>query len=403
MVRSPVSPTHPAAVAVQDRMFRALVWLRLVVLANMVGLNWYRRDNFVHPEEGLLLVAALAVWSAFTLWAYADRRRRVPVLLVADLAVAVGAIALTPWLKGDGFNATVPGFWVMAPMLAWAAHWRWRGGLAAAAVLSAADLLSRQDIDQTNYANVFLLMIGGPLLGYLCGSLQRMAAERDEAERAAAAAQERARLARAVHDGVLQVLALVQRRGAEIGGDAAELGRLAGEQESALRALIRQQDAVTSDAWASSTSPPTAEPAESDLAAALDALQGRSSPSVRVAAPGHGVMLPAETVRELVAAVGACLDNVAVHVGEQAPAWVLLEDLGDRVVVSVRDEGDGIPEGRLAQAEHEGRLGVAESVCGRLRDLGGTAELATGSFGTEWELTVPRPVPSQPRPRRLAT
>ena len=53
------------------------------------------------------------------------------------------------------------------------------------------------------------------------------------------AAAERARLARVVHDGVLQVLALVQRRGAEIGGEATELARLAGEQEAALRTLIR--------------------------------------------------------------------------------------------------------------------------------------------------------------------
>ena len=48
-----------------------------------------------------------------------------------------------------------------------------------------------------------------------------MAVERDQALRAAAVAQERARLARAVHDGVLQVLALVQRRGGELGGDSA--------------------------------------------------------------------------------------------------------------------------------------------------------------------------------------
>ena len=47
--------------------------------------------------------------------------------------------------------------------------------------------------------------------------------------------------ARDIHDSVLQVLAMVQRRGAEAGGAAAELGRLAGQQEAALRSLIGGQ------------------------------------------------------------------------------------------------------------------------------------------------------------------
>jgi len=59
-------------------------------------------------------------------------------------------------------------------------------------------------------------------------------------------------------------------------------------------------------------------------------------------------------------------------------------------VVTVRDEGPGIPAGRLEEAEAAGRLGIKESICGRIRDLGGTAELSTGSYGTEWEFTVPR-------------
>ena len=71
------------------------------------------------------------------------------------------------------------------------------------------------------------------------------------------------------------------------------------------------------------------------------------------------------------------------------PSWVLLEAFPDRVVVSVRDEGPGIPAGRLEAAVADGRLGVAESIRGRIRDLGGTAEVTTGSYGTEWELTVP--------------
>lgn len=366
-----------AAVAVEDRMFRALAVLRVVVLLNAVVLNAYRH-NFDHPAAAWACLALMVGWTAYALVTYARPVRRTARLLVADLAVAAGLMVATPLVKGPWFHATIPGFWVMGALIAWAIRYGWRGGLTAAAVLVACDLAIRPDFDQGNYANVFLLLVGGPIVGYLCESLQRMAAERDRAEREAAAAAERARLARVVHDGVLQVLALVQRRGAEIGGEAEELGRLAGEQEQALRTLIRTQDAVSADDRAGAE----------DLAAALGALAPR--PGVQVALPGGVVELPAAVVAELVAVVGACLDNVTRHVGQGAPAWVLLEDLGDRVAISVRDEGDGIPEGRLAEARAQGRLGVSESIEGRIRDLGGTATLSTGSFGTEWELVVPK-------------
>jgi signal transduction histidine kinase len=366
-----------AAVAVEDGMFRALAVLRVVLLVNTVALAAYR-NNFDHPVAGWSCVGVMVLWTGYAIVTYARPHRRTARLLVADLGIAAGLMLLTPVVKGPWFNATIPGFWVMGALLAWAVRYGWRGGLVASVVLGATDLLIRADFDQGNYANVFLILVGGPIVGYLCESLQRMAAERDRAEREAAAAEERTRLARVVHDGVLQVLALVQRRGAEIGGEAAELGRLAGEQERVLRTLIRSQAAVTSDESAGTE----------DLAAALGALAPR--PGVEVALPGGPVQLPAATVLELVAVVGACLDNVTRHVGQGAPAWVLLEDLGDRVAISVRDEGDGIPEGRLEAARAEGRLGVSESIEGRIRDLGGTASLSTGPFGTEWELVVPR-------------
>ncbi|MCZ4608075.1 ATP-binding protein, partial [Streptomyces sp. Lzd4kr] len=95
--------------------------------------------------------------------------------------------------------------------------------------------------------------------------------------------------------------------------------------------------------------------------------------------------------RELAAAVGAALDNVRRHAGEQARAWILVEDEPGEVIVTVRDDGPGIPEGRLAQAEGEGRLGVALSIRGRLRELGGSAELiSVPGQGTEVELNVPK-------------
>lgn len=361
--------TSPAAIAVESRLFHALAVLRVVVLANALALSAYRFDNFVRPAAGVACLVVMALWTGFATWAYAEPRRRTPPLLVADLAIALGLLLASPVVKGDGFSASVPGFWIMGALVAWSIHWRLAGGLVAGSVLATADLLVRQDVGQSDYGNAFLLVIGGPIIGFMCGSLQRMATERDEAERSAAVAAERARLARAVHDGVLQVLALVQRGGGE-------LGPVAGEQERRLRALIRAQDDLT----------PVAE-GTVDLAAALTALE---RPGVTVATPGAPVELPAGTAHELVAAVGACLDNVRAHVGEDAPAWVLLQDLADRVELSVRDDGPGIPAGRLDEAAGQGRLGVTESIRGRIAELGGTAELATGSFGTEWEFVVPK-------------
>lgn len=358
--------------------------LRAVLVLNTVGVGIWTADELDRPWVGALAIAAIVLWSVAVTLAYAAAHRRTTPLLVTDLGIALAALLATPLVKADGFDATLAGYWVMSPMFAWAARWGWRGGLAAGLSVGAADLLIRDELTQVTYGNVFLLVVGGPVVGYLVESLQRSAVQRDRAEREAAAATERARLARAVHDGVLQVLALVQRRGGEAAATdprLAELGRLAGEQEEALRALIRAQDRVVPPGTARG-----AAEAEVDLAAALAGLE---SPTVVVSLPGGRVGLPAPQVAELRAAVAACLDNVARHAGPEARAWVLLESLPGAVTVSVRDDGPGIPEGRLARAAAEGRLGVNGSIEGRLRDLGGRADLATGSWGTEWTLTLP--------------
>jgi signal transduction histidine kinase len=354
-------------------MYRALAVLRVVLLVNALVLFYAHRGDYRRPAAGDAVMVALVLWTGLAVWAYAAASRRRWPLAAVDVAVAVAAMGLTGYVKGP-WSSTLPGFWVAGAVLAAAVHWRLVGGVLAAAVVAATDALARDGFTQTDYGNVFLLLVGGPVVGFLSGLLQRVSDERDRALRATAVAAERQRLARAVHDGVLQVLTLVQRRGAELGGEAAELGRLAGEQEVALRALVHGQDAPA---------PPTG---AVDLAAALTRL-GTSGTSVVVPGPAP---LDADRAEELVAAVGACLSNVRHHVGRDAPAWVLLEDLGDRYVVSVRDEGPGIPPGRLEEAAAQGRLGVRSSICDRIAELGGTAALHTSPAGTEWELTVPK-------------
>lgn len=216
-------------------------------------------------------------------------------------------------------------------------------------------------------------------------------AERRHAEqiRLEAAAAERDRLARPIHDGVLQVLALMQRQGSELGDQGMELAALAGEQEIALRSLLTGGAGVTSGAspTAGTASGSGASPTE-DLRVPLHAL---GSKAIEVATPPRAVRLPAEAAAEVIAAVRAALDNVRRHAGDGARAWILLEDERDGVRVTVRDDGVGFGPDRLAEAAQAGRLGIAQSIRGRIADLGGstTIESRPGE-GTEVEVRVPR-------------
>jgi signal transduction histidine kinase len=371
--------------SVETSLYRPLAVLRVLLLVNAIGLFFYRGltarsgpwSNTDHVTSGLLVLAALAVWTGVAVWAYGRPERRRAPLLVLDLLVALAAILVSPLVKGESLQATLPGFWVGGAVLAWAVHWRWVGGSVAAIAVSVADLSIRSEMTTVQYGNILLLLLCGLIVGYTSGLLKQMATARDQAQREAAEARERAKLARVVHDGVLQVLSLMQRRGTELGGEVAELGRLAADQEAALRALVQRR---------TNASPVGSE----DLAGALSGLQ---SGLVTVSVPGSPVVMSAGVVREVVAVVSTCLDNVRRHLGEDAAAWVALEDGGDHVVVSVRDNGSGISPGRLEAARAEGRLGVSESIQGRVSDLGGTADIvAAPGQGTEWEITLPKTV-----------
>jgi signal transduction histidine kinase len=221
-----------------------------------------------------------------------------------------------------------------------------------------------------------ILLMAAMLVGYISTLMTRAEQALQRATEIEAASRERERLARNIHDSVLQVLAMVQRRGTEAGGEAAEIGRLAGEQEAALRAL------VTGDGSAELRS------GQLDLSKELSR---ETSALVSVITPAGPVLLTERAVTETTAAVRAAIDNVRRHCGASAKAWVLVDDEGAMVSVTIRDDGPGIPAGRLAEAVAEGRLGVSHAITGRIRILGGTADISSSpGTGTEVRLRVPR-------------
>ncbi|WP_411114115.1 MacS family sensor histidine kinase [Streptomyces sp. 029-5] len=378
--------------SVEQPLWRALTAYRVLTMVYAVLIFFYERERFERPWVAAWFLAFLAIWTLVTLPRVANAVSCTKRFLIADLAVAVTGILLTPLADTHAQQIdgpTLPSIWAAGSVLAFAIKGGWRWAAVASSVVAVANLVERAHPSRDTLHNVLLVWVASIAIGYVvevARASERTLARALEIE---AATRERERLARDIHDSVLQVLAMVQRRGTALGGEAAELGRLAGEQEIALRTLVSSglvPATRASEDTVARTAGKDDEPC--DLRTLLAPYAGSR---ITFSEPGAPVLLPPAAAEELTAAVGAALDNVRRHAGAEAHAWILVEEWPDEVIVTVRDDGPGIPEGRLAQAEGEGRLGVALSIRGRLRDLGGTAELiSVPGQGTEVELKVPR-------------
>ncbi|NUQ91242.1 MAG: sensor histidine kinase [Glycomyces artemisiae] len=387
--------------SVEQPLWRALAGYRVLTMVYAIGLFISAYHEVAHPWVSITYLAVLAVWTLATLPRVANAASCTKRFLTADLTIALVGILLTRLAETheriDAGAPTLPSIWTAGAVLAFAIKGGWRWAAFASTLVAAANLVHRSGVPTRDTVHMVLLVwIASIAIGYVvevARASERTLARALEIE---AATRERERLARDIHDSVLQVLAMVQRRGAVIGGEAAELGRMAGEQEVALRTLVSgglvPVSRVSEDAAEGAVVRAVDEPDDSEGPVDLRALLAPyAGAKVSLAEPGAPVSVAPVAARELAAAVGAALDNVSRHAGEHARAWILVEDEPGEVIVTVRDDGPGIPEGRLAQAEGEGRLGVALSIRGRLRDLGGTAELiSVPGQGTEVELKVPK-------------
>ena len=362
-------------------MWRALDVFRPVALLYAVYSLSRLHPHMVRPWAAFVVLGLLAAWTV-SMWFI---RARTPLVVGIELALASAAILATRLVDpGADILAgapTVPSVWPSAAVVSWAVLRGWRGGLFGALVIGLADVLEVVSPTDGTIHNIFLLFLLGGCFGY-CADLSRHGhAALREALGVQAEVTERDRLARVVHDGVLQTLAYINRRGFELGGEARELGAMAADQERLLRALV------------------SAEPAsglrevvggEVDLSLVLGRYSGES---VQVVAPADPVRIDRRVADELSAAVRAALDNVRLHAGPSARAWVLIDDDGRDVAVTVRDDGAGMPAARLDEAAATGRMGVHSSIHGRLRDLGGSARYDSRlGEGTCVELRVPRRV-----------
>ncbi|WP_034087871.1 MacS family sensor histidine kinase [Streptacidiphilus albus] len=387
--------------SVEKPLWRAVSAFRLLTVVYAAVSYAGIAGHFHDRVAGWVYLGVLGLWTFATVRPFSSHQRCNWYWLSTDLALCVLGILLTrAFDSGPGLVAgdpTIPTIRAAGAVLGFAVMGGWLPAAVAGLIVGLADIGEAGGLTRSDLHNIVLLLVAGIAIGYVIEVARASEQTLARALEIQAATRERERLARDIHDSVLQVLSMVQRRGAEVGGEAADLGRMAGEQEVALRTLVAEGLAPNPSYTAPAIRRGRGRDRGSEQPEAVQDLRSLIAPMagarVTVSAPGTPVLLPGRTVTELGAAVSAALDNVRKHAGTGAQAWILVEDEPDQVMVSVRDDGPGFDSAaRLGEAEREGRLGVSQSIQGRMRDLGGSADIfSAAGQGTEVELRVPRP------------
>ncbi|MEE1927991.1 PspC domain-containing protein [Streptomyces sp. TRM 70351] len=214
---------------------------------------------------------------------------------------------------------------------------------------------------------VGIALLAGP---YLVRMTQDLSEERLMRIRA----QERAEVAAHVHDSVLHTLTLIQRNA----DNAREVARLARAQERELRAwLYRGAGAAEDD-----EKPETFAAAVKATAAEVEDAHG-----VPVEVVCVGDCPCDDRLAALLQAAREAMVNAAKYGGGGGAVQVFAEVEGRTVFVSVRDRGPGFD----LDAVPADRMGVRESIIGRMERNGGTARIRTApGEGTEVELETER-------------
>lgn len=180
-------------------------------------------------------------------------------------------------------------------------------------------------------------------------------------------ATERAEIAAHLHDSVLQTLALIQRRA----GNETDVVRLARAQERELRGWLYRDPGKEAGQLSEG------------IQAAAAEVEDSLGHAVGVVAVGDCAMT--ERHEALVQAAREAMLNAARHGG--GAVSVYLEVTDGAAEVFVKDRGPGFDP----DAVPADRLGIRESIVGRMKRHGGTATITSNRDGTEVRLRLPLP------------
>ncbi|ASU85024.1 two-component sensor histidine kinase [Nocardiopsis gilva YIM 90087] len=341
----------PAARTRLDSTVRLLLHLRLLLTG--VALLFLPRERI--DVDILLIVCAFALltWLAARYWnRLTPQLSQLPLLAAGDAFVAAVVLAVDG-PDGPFFMATVLTTSIAGVLFSW------RGLMAIAfcqVIFYYAALLSYTGLNGSMPANItFQVLLVHPLLypiaGYVGSRLraifEELAAEqaaRQLAERSAAAAEERARLARDMHDSVAKTL-----QGTAMAAQALPLWVARDPQRASSEAsrIAKATELAVAEARELISDLRTNRP-DADIATQIADIAtdwaNRSGIPVRVSLPntsqGSSIKLMVIAAQEMVAILQEALTNIERH-SKASTVKVALEAVDGHAVLRVIDDGTG--------------------------------------------------------------
>lgn len=364
---------------VLGRVYQVAVAARSLLGVHAVGANII----LVMPRAErpwLVLLACLVIigWTVFASLFLMKPSWRRPTSFVIDCLVTLVLVLITPLaVPPGGAPLTLAGYWICGASIYAAIFWSTWAGVVSSVVLAAGLMVFPSHFTPERAGMAFVTILVASCVGVLITQFRETIVEQERERIKAASLAERERLSRIIHDGALQVLALVEREGPALGPVGMRLATLARESESQLRVHLQDRDVVN-----------VSRQAQVDLASALDKY---SSARVTVSTMAGEVLVARYLVEEIENTVHEILKNVRRHAGNDAQAWILLDqEVDDEVIIFVRDNGAGMSAEDAQRAAEKGRFGIRDSIIGRISAIGGSAVLKSApGAGTEWELRVP--------------
>ena len=383
----------------ENRAERLIAYGRVVLAAVSWLAVWFDPSEPArHPEVAYALLAgylgyaltiAALVWTSGT----SSERHR-----LATQAVDLAFFSLMLFFTAGTTNPFIA-YFIFAVICA-TLRWQWKGALwtavASLALFLAIGLYLAAAEPGFNahplaVRGIYLALIAF-LLGYMGFHEERTRREISLLYAEAVATEERIRVARDLHDGVLQSLTGVGLRLAAVRSLLEKDPRAARETlESVQRLLTLEQRDLRFFIQELKPRPRTA--AEVSLAFRVTELVHRIELEwglrAELRADGLEEPMPEALAREVYNVVRESLVNAARH-GEASAVRLVIRRDGGRLFITVADNGRGFPfQGRLTHAELAAGTVGPRNLFERVSSLGGSLELESGAQGARLEIDLP--------------